>query len=123
VGAGSFGVAIANILAENAEVIIYVRKQESADEILNNGTSNGRAIDRKIVPTTDIKHLADTCDVIFPIVPSNNFRDMMKTIGPYLYPYHILIHGTKGLDLAIPKDELNNPKSIMDRSCVHTMSE
>ena len=123
VGAGSFGVAIANILAENAEVIIYVRKQESADEILNKGTSNGRTIDPKIVPTTNIKHLADTCDVIFPIVPSNNFRDMMKTIGPYLYPYHILIHGTKGLDLAIPKDELNNPKSIMDRSCVHTMSE
>lgn len=123
IGAGSFGAAIANILAENSEVILYTRRQEIADEIRNNGTSHGRIIDNKIVPTTDLEMLAGNCEVIFPIVPSNHFREMMKNLSPFLNPYHILIHGTKGVDFNVPNDEIYDPKTLIDRSCIHTMSE
>jgi glycerol-3-phosphate dehydrogenase (NAD(P)+) len=123
IGAGSFGVAIANILSENSDVILFTRKKEVVEEILTKKTSYGRKVHPKIKPTTDLEFLAGSCDVLFPIVPSNNFRNMMKTLAPYLHPYHIMIHGTKGLDLTIPNEEILNPKVAMDRSCVHTMSE
>jgi glycerol-3-phosphate dehydrogenase (NAD(P)+) len=123
IGAGSFGVAISNILAENSDVILYTRKKEVMDEIVKKHTSYGRKVEPRVKPTTDIQFLADSCEVIFPIVPSNNFRDMMKDLAAHLHPYHIMIHGTKGLDLTIPNEEIYNPKISMDRSCFHTMSE
>jgi glycerol-3-phosphate dehydrogenase (NAD(P)+) len=123
IGAGSFGVALSNILSENTDVILYTRRDEVVDEILKRHTSYGRKINPKVKPTSDIKFLADNCEIIFPVVPSNNFRDMMKNLSEHLHPYHILIHGTKGLDLTIPNEEIYNPKTPLDRSCIHTMSE
>lgn len=123
IGAGSFGVAIANILAEKSDVIIYTRREEVVQEILEKRTSNGRAIDARATPTCDLKFLAQSCDVIFPIVSSNGFRDMMKHLAPHIHPYHILIHGTKGLDLRARKEEIYSPNIPLDRSSINTMSE
>ena len=124
VGAGSFGTAIANILAENTDVILYTRKSEVVEEIKQNKTSYGRKLKLNVNPTTDLESMANQCDVIFPIVPSNNFRDMMQQLAPYLHPYHILIHGTKGMDLHLPEGEnLYEPETKLDRSMVYTMSE
>lgn len=123
IGAGSFGVAIANILSENTDVLIYSRRREIVDEILTHRTSYGRKIADEVRPSHDLQEIAELCDVIFPIVPSDNFRDMMRNLAPYLHPYHILIHGTKGLDLAVPADELFDPQVSLDRSQVNTMSE
>jgi glycerol-3-phosphate dehydrogenase (NAD(P)+) len=44
-------------------------------------------------------------------------------MSPFLRPYHILIHGTKGLDLNLPQDKTIDTEEILSRDVVRTMSE
>ena len=124
IGAGSFGLAITNILAENSQVLLYARRQEVVNQINNTRSYHGHEMHPNVLATNDMKSLAERCRVIFPIVPSANFRDMIKSLAPYLFPYHILIHGTKGLDASADffKD-IDNDSVILTRDHVHTMSE
>lgn len=124
IGAGSFGSAIGNLLSQNTDVLLYSRNQELVDEI--NKSHYHRSLDVVIAPrvsaTTDLEEIADRCTLIFPIVPSANFRQMMKDLSPFLHPYHILIHGTKGLDLRkITEEDLENGR--IKPNSVITMSE
>jgi glycerol-3-phosphate dehydrogenase (NAD(P)+) len=48
---------------------------------------------------------------------------MMKKLSPHLHPYHILIHGTKGFDIQLPKGETIESIKFLNRSQVKTMSE
>jgi glycerol-3-phosphate dehydrogenase (NAD(P)+) len=48
---------------------------------------------------------------------------MMQRLGPYLRPYHILIHGTKGLDIQLPPQETVESIKTLSRAHVKTMSE
>jgi len=121
IGAGSFGTAVANILAEQVSVLLYARtaaKVKSLKETRKNGNQN---LHENITVTGSLKQIAESCEVIFPIVPSQNFRSMMKKASPYLRPYHILIHGTKGLDLN--GDNTISKKNPLTRDHVRTMSE
>lgn len=99
VGAGSFGTAVANLLAKNAEtVLLFVRDETKFEEIVKTHTSSGQKLSDKIRPINSYEELSN-CNVIFPAVPSSAFRKMMQGLSPHLRPYHILIHGTKGFDL------------------------
>jgi glycerol-3-phosphate dehydrogenase (NAD(P)+) len=123
VGAGSFGTAIANMLCENSsEVILYVRDPEKAKIIEKTRVSSGQQLSDRIEVTNDLKIVGDRCNVIFPVVPSANFRMMMQQLSPHLRPYHILIHGTKGFDLIQPSIPFSS-KNPMTREHVRTMSE
>ncbi len=121
-GAGSFGTAVANILAENRNVLLYSRSQERVDAMKASRSSAGNKLHDRIEPTHDLEHIGQSCDVIFPVVPSAGFRDLIRNLSPYLRPYHILIHGTKGFDMNVDpaKINANNPLS---REHVRTMSE
>ena len=48
---------------------------------------------------------------------------MMKDLSPFLHPYHILIHGTKGLDLSLPDGKSLNDDFPLSRDNIKTMSE
>lgn len=109
-GAGSFGVAISNLLALNTDVLLYSRNEPQLEEIKTN-------LAGKIEFTSDPEEIAAHCRLIFPIVPSSVFRELMKNFSPYLKPYHFLIHGTKGFDVQWPEDRK------ITRKNVSTMSE
>ena len=119
IGAGSFGLAIANLLAENGDVLIYARNEQQVKDININHLSKNYVMKEAVVATNDLKTIAAECQLIFPIVPSNGFVSMLEDIAPYLKPYHVLIHGTKGL---------HTPKKIsgdilLRKEEVFTMSE
>ncbi len=123
VGAGSFGTAVANILAEKSDVLFFVRDKEKAKLVKSERVSAGQKLADNITVTTKIADIGKNCEVIFPVVPSANFRSMIRHLAPYLKPYHVLIHGTKGLDL-----NYNGKKTIpktkpLTRDHVKTMSE
>ena len=120
IGAGSFGTAIANILAEKSRVLLYVRDKVKADIIKESGKIGTHELSDQIKITNEISDIGEQCEIIFPIVPSTNFRSMIKTLSPFLKPYHILIHGTKGLDFTAPEEGV---KSELSRAHVKTMSE
>lgn len=124
IGAGSFGTAIANILAENNQrVLLYARTPERAKEIHDKRSSSGHTLHDNIEVTNDLETVGGTCDVIFPLVPSANFRGMMKQLTPYLRPYHVLIHGTKGFDLNLTNGPKITGQNPISREHVRTMSE
>jgi glycerol-3-phosphate dehydrogenase (NAD(P)+) len=123
IGAGNFGSAIANIIALNRKVMLYARDEKVVEHILDKRTNRGHKMHENIEPTNDLAHLARNCEVIFPIVPSSRFRSMMKDLSPFLHPYHILIHGTKGFDIKLPKGETLETVKTLNRSHVKTMSE
>ena len=121
IGAGSFGTAVANKLAGNKNVILYARNPSSVEKIKTDRRSAGQPLKGNIEITNNLEEVATNCNVIFPVVPSSNFRDMMIQLAPYLRPYHMLIHGTKGLDLKVPLSK--GKDSELDRNHVFTMSE
>lgn len=122
-GSGSFGAAVANLLAENCHVLLYARREEMVEELKRTRMCHGHKLHERISFTTDLQLLAESCDILFPVVPSANFREMMRKLSPYLHPYHILIHGTKGLDINLPKEEASKENVKLSRATVKTMSE
>lgn len=123
IGAGNFGSTVANLLALNRKVLLYARDQKVIDRIRATREHRGRRMHDNIEPTNDMAFVANSCDVIFPIVPSEHFRSMMRHLSPHLHPYHILIHGTKGLDITLPPGQTVENVRKLDRSQVKTMSE
>lgn len=108
IGSGRFGLTIASLLAINSTVYIYTRRPEVVKEI--NLMHNYKSVDlsTRIIASDDYEFICNRCNVIFPIVPAKGFRQMIKDLSPYLSPQHILIHGTKGLDIE------NSEQNIID---------
>jgi len=120
IGAGSFGTAIADLLSDKVDVLLFSRKKELVDKINQTHLHLNLQLSNRIKATNDLEEIARQCTLIFPIVPSSNFRAMMKDVSPYLKPYHILIHGTKGLDV---RKDLEEKKLKLTRTDIATMSE
>ena len=124
VGAGSFGTAIANIIAENqTNVLLYARDPKKATRIKKERVSAGQKLYDNIEITNDLKEIGERCEVIFPMVPSASFRQMIVELSPHLKPFHVLIHGTKGFDLFVPENEKITEQNPLTREHVKTMSE
>ncbi|MFD2202309.1 NAD(P)H-dependent glycerol-3-phosphate dehydrogenase [Shivajiella indica] len=123
VGMGSFGTAIANILAEKSKVIAFARRSEMVDEINNHHQVDGLPVHENIVGTQDPEMLCSSCDTIFFMIPSSAFQEVIRTFSPYLYPYHLVIHGTKGLCLNLPEGKSLSDMKKISREHILTMSE
>ncbi len=119
IGSGSFGSAVANLLAENNDVLLYSRRTEVITSINESHEYNGLRFSKRVKGTNSMEEVAQRCTLIFPIVASLNFRSMMQQLAPHLRPYHFLIHGTKGLDT----QPLSDSSMLTFRERVHTMSE
>ena len=119
IGSGKFGTTLALLLSKNTDVLMYTRRPHVCDNINNNHTHLGVALPENISSTTNISDIPTQCEVIFPVIPSSNFRETMVAFYPHLTPKHILIHGTKGLDTSfgeMDQGQVISPKDI------HTMS-
>ncbi|HNK98401.1 MAG TPA: NAD(P)H-dependent glycerol-3-phosphate dehydrogenase [Chitinophagales bacterium] len=123
VGSGSFGTAVANLLAENSHVFLYSRRADNVVSMANARMSSGQQLHPNITPTDDIGLIAKECYVIFPIVSSDGFKEVIRTMAPFLRPDHILIHGTKGLALKKKGLEKLKEKSRISNRNVLTMSQ
>ena len=122
IGAGTFGTAMANLLAYNTDVLVYSRNPEQAERMNRERFRFGVPLHERITVVSDIAQVAERCQLLFPIVPSNNFREMMRSITDHLRPSHVLIHGTKGLDLTGLTDDEIRSKGV-ERRNVHTMTD
>jgi len=124
IGAGSFGTTVANLLAENSKVLIYARSKQVFEQMRDKRTSNDYQLHDRVTPVATIEQLASETEIIFPVVSSSGFREMMKNVAPFLHPYHTLIHGTKGLDVSLPDGmSIDDPDALINRDNVKTMSE
>ncbi len=124
-GAGSFGSAIANIVATNCnEVLVYARSQNRLDSFNIKKENNGFQVKENVRATSSIEEITSQCILIIVLLPSSAFREVLREFSPFLKPYHILIHGTKGVDIKLPAgvESLEELKTI-HRQNIFTMSE
>ena len=107
VGAGSFGTTVATLLAANTNVLLFSRKKELVDKVNLTHEHLGVVLNPAIRATNSLEEICAECSLIFPVVPSESFRKTIQSMSPLLKPSHILIHGTKGIDVTgFSMDEL-----------------
>ena len=121
IGAGSFGAAIANLLAENGQVLLFERNVETRVLINRDRKVRGFDLHPNIQMAESLEQVAASCYLIFPAVPSQYFKNMIIDFSPYLQPNHIMIHTTKGLHCEFDIDKAD-AKTIRLKD-IKTMSE
>lgn len=103
-GGGSFGTALATLLAEvKRRLIWWVRRPEQAEEINSRHTNHRYLPDCELPPnlraTADLEQAVCGTRVLLLVVPSKAFREVARQIGDGLGGDQILVHGTKGIEL------------------------
>ena len=121
IGAGSFGAAVANLLAENRQVLLYERNLETKELMKRERKVRGFDLHPNIQLADSLEQVASGCYLIFPAVPSQYFKSMIIDFSPYLRPDHIMIHTTKGLHCEFDIDKAD-AKTIRLKD-IKTMSE
>lgn len=122
IGAGSFGSTLIKILSRNVKVIVYTRRESVVDAINKDRFHYGTKIRENVTATSSIEQITSECELLFAVVPSSEFRSMIKQFYPFLKPSHIIIHGTKGLDISLISDE--NWKNLkFNKKDICTMTE
>jgi len=121
IGAGSFGTAIANLLAENQRVLLYERTADKAAKLRSERKFKGFEYHPNVQVAESLQQIAEECYLLFPVVPSASFKNMIIDFSPYLRPDHIMIHATKGLHCEFDIDKVK-PEEIRLKD-IKTMSE
>lgn len=122
IGAGSFGIAVAQLLAHNVDVLIVSRNAETARKINEDHLLFNTHLSPRIRATQSLQEGIQSSKLIFPIVPSDDFSRMIVEAAPFLNPSHTLIHGTKGFVIN-GMDEKDIETKVLKREHVLTMSE
>jgi len=101
--AGSWGTALACVLAGNGfHVKVWTRSEEQAAEINNNHTNTKYLPDivlpERLTATTDMREaLLDTELALF-VAPSSAMRAVAKQAAPFLPANALCVHATKGFE-------------------------
>ncbi|MGB1119528.1 MAG: NAD(P)H-dependent glycerol-3-phosphate dehydrogenase [Chitinophagales bacterium] len=96
IGAGKFGLALCNLLAEKHPVKLYSRRQEDAVSFASNRRIRDVSLHNNVSLETDLENLCHTCEVLIPAIPSDNYPELVKAIQHTVNPGHFVIHATKG---------------------------
>jgi len=103
IGAGSWGTALAILLAKNhSHVHLWAHRQQHADHI-NAARCNTRYLPDIPLPenlqaTADLRTALTDVDLVLVVVPSHAFRATLKAIQPFMDGHRHLAWGSKGLE-------------------------
>lgn len=102
-GGGSFGTAIANMLAANGhDVVLWMRDQENAKSCKENHENTrylpGYALESSLQFSADLEVTLKDRDAIFFSVPSKAFRAIAKESKPLIAPGTRIISTAKGIE-------------------------
>ena len=103
VGAGSFGTAIANIVAQNGfPTFLWMRDRRQLADIRRHGENRrylkGRPLAGNVTPTCDMARAVGGADLLFVTVPSASFRSVTGDLAAHAKPGAYAISGTKGIE-------------------------
>jgi glycerol-3-phosphate dehydrogenase (NAD(P)+) len=102
-GGGSFGTALANIIADNGhDVVLWLRNVGRAREIneqhVNSEYLNDFALNPALYADTDLAAALRERDIVFMAVPSSSCRDVAREAARHIKPGALLISTTKGIE-------------------------
>jgi len=101
-GGGSFGTAIANLLAENGQSVrLWMRDPEQAEAIRVNRENprylKGVKILPGVEPLTDLPATLAACELVFVALPSSALRAVLQPLAAQLAG-KLLVSTTKGIE-------------------------
>ncbi|KEO83682.1 NAD(P)H-dependent glycerol-3-phosphate dehydrogenase [Tumebacillus flagellatus] len=104
IGAGSFGTALAQVLADKGCLVdLYARREEQVREINENRTNSRYLPDvmlhAGIRASSDLQAVLRGKRFVLLVMPSSAFRDTLQAIRPHLDPQAYVAHATKGFDI------------------------
>lgn len=102
-GGGSFGTAIANLIAENEhDVYLWLRSEERAEEInqqrVNKQYLPDLTLNERVKASIDLAEVVTGAEFVFVAVPSGSCRDVAKLLSRTIAPNTALISLTKGIE-------------------------
>ncbi|MGI1677309.1 MAG: NAD(P)H-dependent glycerol-3-phosphate dehydrogenase [Cellvibrionaceae bacterium] len=102
-GGGSFGTAIANIIATNDfKTYLWMRDigraAEAQEKRENSEYLPGYKFNHNLMVTSNFNEAVGKSDIIFISVPSTSFREIAKKVAPLVKPNSIVISTTKGIE-------------------------
>ena len=109
-GAGSFGLTLANLLAENKNNEVYVYSLPSEVDSLNTThmapkfLGEGNKIDESVVATSDLQAVVDMCDYVVIALPTQVIRSVLSLIK-YTSP-KVFINASKGIEIYRDREKL-----------------
>ncbi|NBD22599.1 NAD(P)H-dependent glycerol-3-phosphate dehydrogenase [Paenibacillus glycinis] len=101
--AGSWGTALAAVLADNGfDVALWSRNEAQVDEI-NSQHRNSRylkdaELPEQIVATADMEQAASGAELVLFVAPSAAMRDVAKLAAPFIRADALIVHATKGFE-------------------------
>lgn len=103
IGAGSWGTAIAFVLADKGyEVYLWGHRSEHINDLKNNRENSaylpGYPFPENIHPTNDLSLCANECEIICMVVPSQVYRNVFLELYPYIENGSYLISAAKGVE-------------------------
>lgn len=102
-GTGSFGTALANVLAENGhQVLMWGKNEQTINEInsqhINSKYLKNAQLNDSIVATLDINSAVSFSEVYLMALPTKAVREVAKSIDSLLTSKKTFIHVAKGIE-------------------------
>jgi glycerol-3-phosphate dehydrogenase (NAD(P)+) len=101
-GGGSWGTAVASIVAVSSPTTLWARSAEVAEDIEKNHRNSKYLGDVELTETLrathDMERAVADADVLVMGVPSHGFREALEQAGPFLRPWIPVVSLVKGLE-------------------------
>ena len=104
-GAGSWGMALSKVLAENGHDVKIWSRPSGIIEVneINNHHTNKRYFDNTVFPesitaTTDLKEAIADRKVIVIVIPTVGIRELTQQLQTVIQEPKIIVHASKGLE-------------------------
>jgi len=103
VGAGSWGTALANLLAQKGfPVDLWAFEKEVKEQIRDNRENQiflpGTHLSDNIVPTNDLAGVVADKDFVVTVVPSHLVRTVSAEMAPHVSPDTVVVSASKGIE-------------------------
>lgn len=101
-GAGTWGAALASLLAKNNhEVMLWSAIPSEIEELKSTGTHKnlpGAIMPIGITYTADIKAAMENASICIFVVPSQFIRSTAARVAPYVFDGQIIVNASKGIE-------------------------